>query len=139
MSACVEWAKYRDKNGYGQCGHKGKKVFAHRLAYVQAHGLQLEDIDGLQVRHTCDNPPCVNPDHLLLGTNADNMRDKIERGRARSPRGSAVGNAKLTEADIPKIRAMLARGELHKDIAREFGVSMRPIHQIAAGKTWRHV
>lgn len=78
--------------GYGYLQHEGKQVLAHRLAYCQANDLPLEDIAGQVVRHKCDNPKCVNPDHLEIGSQADNMTDKVQRGRAL--RGEHIGNSK---------------------------------------------
>lgn len=85
---CKVWSKGKNRQGYGQRWYKGKNVLAHRAAYCDAHGLALEDIKGQLVRHKCDNPPCVNPDHLELGTHKDNARDCIERGRRASGRRS---------------------------------------------------
>ena len=79
--SCKLWKKGKNKQGYGQRWYAGKNVLAHRAAYCGANGLTLEDIKGKVVRHTCDNPTCVNPKHLLLGTQLDNVRDCIERGR----------------------------------------------------------
>ena len=75
---CWEWAAARNSKGYGSLCVGGKWTMAHRHAYALTHGPIAK---GLVVRHTCDNPPCVNPAHLLLGTYSDNMRDALERGR----------------------------------------------------------
>lgn len=74
---CWEWQANKDK-GYGKIGINGKSVLAHRFSYLMFNG----DPTGLVVRHTCDNPGCVNPSHLMLGTCADNSRDMVERGRS---------------------------------------------------------
>ena len=80
MDDCIEWTGSVDRDGYGKLEkwHNGKRVqFAHRWAYIQAHG----DIpEGMCVRHKCDNRPCINPDHLEVGTHADNMQDRLARG-----------------------------------------------------------
>lgn len=78
MTECVEWTGARGRGGYGVRSFEGKFWRVHRLAWTQAHGPIPK---GLVIRHKCDNPPCYNPDHLILGTHADNVRDKIERGR----------------------------------------------------------
>ena len=78
MSACIEWTGSRNPKGYGQKKVGGKTIFAHRWAWEQANG---PIPDGLHVLHTCDNPPCVNVDHLFLGTNADNVKDRDAKGR----------------------------------------------------------
>lgn len=124
-------------------------VSAHRYSYSINCG---EISDGLFVLHRCDNRPCVRPDHLFLGTNADNHRDKAEKGRApsgantwhaRMPekivRGEQHGAAKLTDASVLDIRQRLARGEMHKDIAFVHGVSKTTISLIRNGKRWMHV
>lgn len=77
---CHEFTGMRDSNGYGRVKRKGKRYSTHRVAYAAANGPIPE---GLVVCHSCDNPPCVNPDHLWLGTHGDNHRDKIAKGRGR--------------------------------------------------------
>lgn len=77
-SDCWLWKGTKRAKGYGQFKWNGKNVAAHRMAYTLAYGSIPE---GLLIRHTCDNPPCVNPNHLLVGTDADNVRDMMERGR----------------------------------------------------------
>ena len=82
---CLEWKHRRDKKGYGLSYHFGRRMLAHRLAFAAKEGLTEAELKKVTVvRHTCDNPPCINPDHLLAGTHADNARDKAERGRARN-------------------------------------------------------
>lgn len=82
MNDCIEFQGYREKKGYGRIGSGKTRRSAHREAYAVFHGLDMEALKGRVVMHTCDNPPCVNPDHLVLGTVADNNRDKAEKGRA---------------------------------------------------------
>ena len=87
-SGCIEFDGARlSSGGYGAIRHEGKVVRAHRLAYCHANGVTLESIAGFEVRHSCDNPPCINPAHLLLGTHTDNMRDMFERDRRKLPLG----------------------------------------------------
>jgi hypothetical protein len=93
---------------------------------------------GLCVCHKCDVPACVNPDHLFLGTPADNAQDRREKGR--SPRGEKHALAKLTAEQVSRIKAMLAEDRLYlTEIAQEFGVSQTTVRAIKAGRTWRHV
>jgi hypothetical protein len=107
--------------------------------WQMTYGLQIPE--GLVIRHTCDNPPCMRPSHLMLGTIADNARDAMERGRivGSKLKGSQVTTAKLTEAQVAEIKALLRAGATIKGTARKYGVSKFPIQQIAHGKAWKHV
>jgi hypothetical protein len=78
MSDCIEWQGSRNQQGYGRRFVEGRNQRVHRLVWIEANGLIPE---GMELRHTCDNPSCYNLEHLLLGTRADNMRDRTERGR----------------------------------------------------------
>ena len=78
--SCIEWAGARNHQGYGRRRYKGRMEYAHRVAYAQAHSIEVEEIAGV-VRHKCDNPKCINPDHLEVGTKKDNSRDMVERER----------------------------------------------------------
>jgi len=107
--------------------------YAHRVAYRLYVG---EIPDGMHVRHrVCDNPPCVRPDHLALGSQADNMADKVERGR--QLRGEDIHNAKLKRSDIPVIKRRLADGDTQSSIAADYGVVPSLISQINTGKIWK--
>lgn len=133
--ACWEWTGGRNK-GYGVIAVHGSKVrIAHDVAWEVHYGRALPK--GRLVRHSCDNPPCVNPAHLLLGTHADNSDDKVERNR--QAKGSGHGIAKLTEADIPVIRQMYRGGFPQRIIAGRFLVTQGAISQVISGKTWSHV
>lgn len=96
---------------------------------------------GLWVLHRCDNPPCVRPEHLFLGTAKDNTQDMIRKGRAgrAAPRGERVASAKLTDAQVIEIRERFAGGELRNALAAEFGLDPGSVGNILAGRTWRHV
>jgi hypothetical protein len=93
------------------------------------------------VLHKCDNPLCVRPDHLFLGSKTDNNRDCHEKNRYRgcAPKGSRHPKSKLAESDIPKIRAMLKAGKPVVEVAKHFGMSRSMIGFIRAGKNWAHV
>src|SRR3546814_364412 len=101
LGPCVEWDKHLNR-GYGRTTHQGKNVYAHRLAYVQAHRLSLGDIDGQVFMHRCDNPRCFNPDHLLLGSREDNMLDMALKGRA--------PHTKLSKEQVAEMRSLYVRG-----------------------------
>jgi len=139
---CWTWSGTRRKDGYGLFWAGGRQVRAHRHAYELANG---PIAPNLSVLHSCDNRPCVRPDHLRVGTQRDNMADLTERGHRFSPfRGQVqIGSrnryARLTEADIPAIRARLAKGERHDDIAADYRVHRATISQVARGFTWTHV
>lgn len=139
---CILFAGATNNRGYGQVRRDGKTLLAHRVAYVDAHGLTLADIAGLVIRHRCDTPLCVNPEHLETGTQLQNIHDAIERGRigARNPkRGADVATSKLTEAAVFEIRRRLALGEFQRIIAEDFGITQVRVSQIARGKAWAHV
>ena len=94
---CWEWNQYRDKNGYGTFYFNGGSMKAHRFVYELYNG-QIPS--GLEVCHTCDNPPCVNPDHLVTGTHKENMIDCSKKERMGDRTGDNNANAKLTNEDI---------------------------------------
>lgn len=139
LGLCIETTGALNAHGYGHVRHEGKVVRAHRLAYAQVHGLKLDDIAGQIVRHTCDNPACINPDHLVLGTHTDNMRDMADRCRNRQPKGSRNAKAKLTESAAAEIRRRALAGESSATIAPDFGINRSQVSRIKTGKTWRHV
>jgi hypothetical protein len=109
------------------------------LVYCQNRGLELADIKGQVVRHTCDNRLCVNPEHLVIGSQADNVQDMHERGRASDVRatGKDHGTVKLTEQQVLDIRSRTR--ESQRELAAEFGVSQYAIYSIIARKTWKHI
>lgn len=133
---CWEWqGTLREKRGYGQIHYHGKSPSVHRFAYE----LFFAPIpEGLVVRHKCDNPRCVNPTHLEIGTFADNNRDTKERGR--SARGEKNGGGgKLTEKDVSQIKAKLRLRISQYKLAEEYGVSRPMIGMIARRVNWTHV
>jgi hypothetical protein len=125
--------------GYGSMKIGRKMQLTHRVSYETHRGAIP---DGMCVCHRCDTPACVNPDHLFVGTHADNTADKLNKGRARGWDSAGERNpaAKLGEADVIAIRARLAEGaETKTAIARAFGVSQQLISAIHAGQVWSHV
>jgi hypothetical protein len=136
MSDCVISTFAKDKAGYARCWFRGKPVLHHRMIYCIAAGVDMDAIAGLSVMHTCDNPGCINPAHLKLGTHADNMRDKKNKGRA--PRGEDAGRAKLTEKQVIEIRG-LASIIQYRLLATQYGVSVPTIKDIVARKIWKHI
>lgn len=136
-TGCWEWTAYRMKEGYGVLGIRGHYTDrAHRFSYKRFRG---PIPPGMLVCHTCDNPPCVNPEHLFLGTNADNVADRERKGRGRRAIGSLAGHAKLNERKVLRIKQRLAAGANQSAVARQYGVDQCAINHIARGRTWRHV
>jgi hypothetical protein len=135
-NGCWEWTGTRYPNGYGSCasGKRGRNDYAHRVVWRLTFG---RIPDGLRVLHHCDNPPCCRPDHLFLGTDADNVADKVAKGR--QLKGEQITGARLRATQIPDIRQRLAEGEPMHLIAADCGVSRGAIQDIALNKTWRHV
>jgi hypothetical protein len=138
--ACWEWPRYRDQDGYGKVIVGGRKTAAHRVAYrIFVGPIPADKI----IRHSCDNPPCCNPAHLLCGTHLDNARDKVERGRAcmGNHRGEHNGRAKLTPDDIREIRRTYTpRGDGSGAVlARRFGISRNHVWMIVNRRRWGHI
>ena len=133
LSGCWEWMAYKLPQGYGRFRVAGRMQLAHRVSYELTHG---PIPDGMFVCHRCDNRGCVNPDHLFLGTQADNLRDMREKGRAAPVVGEAHGAARLTEADVLAIRADT---RTQAAIAADYGVTQPLVNKIKRRKTWAHV
>lgn len=135
-STCWNWTGCLNNAGYGRIQHEGKLWYAHRFSYKIHIG---EIPDGMSVLHKCDVPSCVNPDHLFLGTQADNVHDCLRKGRHRSGpvAGEKNGNAKLNTEQVAEIRAKADAGQTRKNIAEEYGVTPAHISHICLGKKWR--
>lgn len=134
-SECWPWkASVTGNSGYGTLKDAGREVKAHRFSYELHHGPIPE---GLVVRHDCDVRHCVNPAHLRIGTPLDNVQDMVDRGRA--CKGEAKPSAKLTEADVRHIRALVSAGRGHREVARMYGMSHRTIGDIVHHRKWKHV
>jgi hypothetical protein len=132
-SGCWLW---RRSKSYGHVFFQGRQWRAHRLSWFLTHG---EIPPGLVVCHACDNPPCINPGHLFLGTIADNAADRDKKGRNVNYRGEAHGRAKLTGADVKVIREELRQGSTKTGLARRYGVGETTIWHIANRTSWAHV
>lgn len=135
-SACWVWQKGLSRKGYGSFSANGKSVQAHRYSYEIAFGAIP---DNLCVCHRCDNRRCVNPHHLWLGTNADNTRDKMQKGRHVVAFGVKQANAKLTDAKVIEIFHLRQRGLSQEKIAKQFGLDQTAISLVLRRKTWKHV
>lgn len=138
---CWEWTASVEHSGHGRIqipnatnGRKGV-VGAHRVSWFLHHGRWPDRC----VLHRCDNPRCVNPDHLFEGTKADNVHDMHAKGRANPPRGEQCVRAKITESDVRKIREQAAAGKPQTQIAREMGITYYVVNSVKLRKSWRHV
>lgn len=141
IDGCHYWLASVNKKGYGYIRianvprDKAWMDSAHRVAYELYKG---EIPEGKWVLHTCDNPGCVNPDHLFLGNNDDNVADKVSKNRQYKPKGEKHPFAKLTESQVIYIRSN--RGVIFaKDLAKEHNVSVDYIFEIWARKSWKHI
>ena len=123
--------------GYGKLKFQGKARSAHRVSWELAHKRPVPD--GFLVCHHCDVPACVNPDHLLLGTQAENLADRDSKGRAVYYRGAANPTSKLTDDKVREIRQRAAKGETRRALAADFGVSSATITHIVHRRAWSHV
>jgi hypothetical protein len=139
---CWEWQAGFLSGGYGHFRTKVDGVpinGAHRFSYVLHNG---PIPDGMSVCHRCDNPRCVNPTHLWLGTTADNNADRYAKGRhglhTGTP-GEAHPKARLTEQQVLEIRQRFANGERCADLARAYGMHKNTISQILCRRIWRHI
>lgn len=142
---CWEWQGMRQPFGYGMVSAYGRPISTHRLSWWLRHG----DPGGLHVLHRCDNPPCCNPAHLFLGTNLDNIRDRVAKGRSGKTNnrkgkpsqltGELHPAARLTASQVLEIRARADAGELHRVLGAEYGICRRHVSDIVARKKWKNV
>lgn len=137
-TGCWEWVAAKDSNGYGRIWFDGTIGAAHRVSYELDNG---PIPDGLLACHRCDNPACINPAHLFLGTHADNLSDMDAKGRrARGDRvsnkGVEHGRVKITENDVLAIRAAHMT---HRALAKQYGLGRSQIARIRSGKQWTHI
>lgn len=135
--SCWIFKGYKNKAGYGIMQVNNRRVYAHRYAFHLYKGLIP---DGMMVLHSCDNPPCVNPNHLSIGTQSDNMRQASERGRLANINGENNPNSKLSMYDVCKIRTFLGPKPTTKEIklmSEQAGVSPSCIRSIIKQRTWR--
>lgn len=136
-AGCWNWTASKTSDGYGRVGDRNKKLkLAHRVSY-ELHCGAIPD--GLHVLHRCDNPACVNPSHLFLGTNIDNINDKVSKGRSPNQKGRNNGNSKLTEGEVLAIRAAEWCWGINMKLAKKYGVVNSMISDIRAGRKWAHL
>jgi len=150
MSDCILWTKAKAGNGYGVTSQNGKQVYAHRVAASKVFG----DIPKkMVVAHKCDTPSCVNPDHLFICTQKENLADMKLKGRSAkgekhglkvhpecSAKGEKVASSKLTENQIHEIRKMYVRGVVSlQEVGEKFGVAFQTISKIVNRSAWKHI
>ena len=141
-AGCWTWKGYQTKDGYGQLGVGDNIAYAHRVAWELTHGPIPV---GLVICHHCDNPSCVNPAHLFLGTYTDNLRDCMAKGRFRNAGtmrlqlGERNGNRKLTTQAVLEIRARCVDRASIAALARQYGVAECTIRRVASREAWAHV
>ena len=132
---CWEWTRALDKGGYGIFNVNRKPVSAHRWSYEYFKGKIPK---GLYVLHKCDNPKCIRPSHLFLGTNQDNTKDRHIKGRSAS--GEAVGTSLLTKSEVLMIRRIYKKGDCtQKSLANTFNVSRACIQAVVTRRNWQNV
>lgn len=131
-TGCKEWSGCRFLKGYGVVRMNGKNVKAHRIAYELY--TQKPITDGMFILHSCNNPPCCNPQHLREGSHQENMNDKLRCGR--QPRGETNGNAKLTQEQVIQIKSNPNKLTQYQ-LADLYGVKRPCIAKIQRGKIWR--
>jgi predicted transcriptional regulator len=136
VNGCLEWHGALDKDGYGRIRVGGRKATGvHRASWAIANN---KDPKGKLVCHKCDNPKCIKPEHLYLGTALDNNRDRVNRGRSNSAHGTRIKTSKLTPELVEKILIEYGkRGVSQKMVAAMFGVSQTAISLIVIGKNWK--
>lgn len=133
---CWVWQDSLTKSGYGQMKVAAKMVLAHRLSWIIHNGSIPK---GTQVLHQCDNPSCVNPNHLFLGDHDDNMKDMAKKKRARISKGEQNPNARLKTSDVRAIKKASAIGYKRRELAKMFGVHLSQIDRIINGKCWSDI
>lgn len=150
---CWLWTGAKDRKGYGRFSvgdsrredgsRRNSMVAAHRFAYELHNGPipQGPGWHGYCVLHRCDNPGCVRPDHLFIGTNADNVQDMDNKGRRVNAqvKGDMHPLAKLTTEKVLQIYAMVKSDRTQTSVAREFGVCLSTVNHIKTGRLWAHV
>lgn len=140
---CWEWTGARSGNGYGAISWHNKQHGAHRVSWMLANGREIPA--GMQVLHACDNPLCVRPEHLSLGSLQENSLDMVRKNRAsrvgpgNPAKGERNARAVLNEIQVREIRGKIKSGMQYRTLGREYGVSETTIRFIAIGKTWKYL
>lgn len=149
IGSCWVWTALKNRKGYGRSWVNKNTFLAHRVSFVIAGNLIPK---GFGVLHKCDNPSCVNPAHLFVGTRCDNNKDMVKKGRNAKGekhgsytqpesvlRGEQAGRAKLKADQVLQMRLLRSGGESLKSLALYFGICISQVSQICAGKRWTHI
>lgn len=136
-SGCWNWGGSCDGGGYGvYLSTKHGRIKAHRFSYLEFCG---EIPDNLWVLHRCDNPSCVNPEHLFLGTHQDNVDDKVKKGRCHDTKGERNGRSILSEEEVLSIRQEHSNGLSYRYLVNKYGVKQTQIARIVRRESWKWV
>ncbi len=136
LGSCIETTYAKNAGGYGVRRVNGVLHRHHRLVYAKAHGISIDSLRGSEVMHLCDNPACINPLHLALGTHTDNMHDMFSKGRRTAAVGEQNGRSKLTSSEVLEIRH--SHGT-NREIAARFGIANSQVSLIKRRKIWKHL
>jgi len=141
-NGCLEWKYNKLKRGYGKVRYEGVEVLVHRLSYKFTN--PNEDITNLDICHSCDNPPCINPNHLFSATHRENMEDMKNKGRENKPGpnnprfGDSHPNKKLTYDEVHQIRKIYSEVKItQRALAERFNISFQQISRILNNRRWR--
>mgnify|MGYP002397563630 CR=1 FL=1 len=134
-AGCFVWLRAKNNMGYGVFRRGGKNFYAHRYAWELQNGpIQ----PGLVICHRCDNPSCCNPNHMFVGSQAENLADMVRKGR--SAKGAQHSQAKIAAHQVIAIRGLYAAGgATHADIAKQFGISREAVGLIVRRQRWAHL
>ncbi len=134
---CWFWIGWRNSSGYGQLNNKNKHVLAHRVSWELHKGTIPE---GLCVLHKCDNPICVNPDHLFIGTHKDNSMDRTRKGRNADQHGERSARAKLKEGQVREIICRYKSQNISQiELGKEYQISQQTVSAILCKERWGHL
>lgn len=140
MNHCIKFPGAKKRNGYGYTQFMGRQFLAHRLAYALNEFQHPDALKGIVIRHRCDNPRCINVDHLESGTQQDNANDKVSRNR--QLKGEQIRQSKLTAAQVAEIRALYvprSKDSNQYKLAQRYGVTQSEISHILSAKRWAHL
>lgn len=143
---CIEWIGAKYPNGYGAIKYEKKHYTTHRLVYMLLNNINNLPYE-IQICHHCDNPCCINPDHLFMGTRSDNMKDAYKKGRLNMPKCDGVRfkkghkpiNRKLNDCDVVLIKYKLSLGQGATSISRELDISRNIIEDIKRGHSYADI